>query len=140
MHSVPGAADVDNTMRAAQTEVSVRIDRLAAAAYGLTTYDLATVLRTALAGTNVGVYRHAGDEYDMMVRYREDQMKTPYALGTIKVTNPLGQQISLSQVASFLRTESPRRFSGATGRTWRPYPRTCRAGRWEPSPRTSKGS
>jgi len=107
VHSVPGAADVDNTMRAAQTEVSVRIDRLAAATYGLTTYDLATVLRTALAGTNVGVYRHAGDEYDMMVRYREDQMKTPYALGTIKVTNPLGQQISLSQVASFLRTESP---------------------------------
>jgi hydrophobic/amphiphilic exporter-1 (mainly G- bacteria), HAE1 family len=107
VHSVPGAADVDNTMRAAQTEVSVRVDRLAAATYGLTTYDLATVLRTALAGTNVGVYRHAGDEYDMIVRYREDQMKTPYALGTIKVTNPLGQQISLSQVASFLRTESP---------------------------------
>ena len=107
VHSVPGAADVDNTMRAAETEVSVRVDRLAAAAYGLTTYDLAAVLRTALAGTNVGVYRHAGDEYDMMVRYREDQMKTPYALGTIKVTNPLGQQISLSQVASFLRTESP---------------------------------
>ncbi len=107
VHSVPGTADVDNTMRAAQTEVSVRINRLAAAAHGLTTYDLATVLRTALAGTNVGVYRHAGDEYDMIVRYREDQMKTPYALGTIKVTNPLGQQISLSQVASFLRTESP---------------------------------
>ena len=107
VHSVPGTADVDNTMRAGQTEVSVRIDRLAAATHGLTTYDLATVLRTALAGTNVGVYRHAGDEYDMVVRYREDQMRTPYALGTIKVTNPLGQQISLSQVASFLRTESP---------------------------------
>jgi len=107
VHSVPGAADVDNTMGAAQTEVSVRVDRLAAAAYGLTTLDMATVLRTALAGTNVGVYRHAGDDYDMMVRYREDQMKTPYALGTIKVTNPLGQQISLSQVATFLRTESP---------------------------------
>ena len=104
---VPGTADVDNTMRAAQTEVSVRVDRLAAATYGLTTYDLATVLRTALAGTNVGVYRHAGDEYDMVVRYREDQMKTPYDLGTIKVTNPLGQQISLSQVATFLRTDSP---------------------------------
>jgi HAE1 family hydrophobic/amphiphilic exporter-1 len=34
-------------------------------------------------------------------------LKTPYALGTVKLTNPLGQQISLSQVASFLRTESP---------------------------------
>ena len=48
-----------------------------------------------------------GDEYDMVVRYREDQMKTPYDLGTIKVSNPLGQQVSLSQVATFLRTDSP---------------------------------
>jgi HAE1 family hydrophobic/amphiphilic exporter-1 len=107
VRSVAGTADVDNTMRATQSEVSVHIDRLAANAYGLTTYDLATVMRTALAGTNVGVYRHAGDEYDMVVRYREDQMKTPYDLGTIKVSNPLGQQVSLSQVATFLRTDSP---------------------------------
>jgi HAE1 family hydrophobic/amphiphilic exporter-1 len=108
--AVPGVADVDNTTHASQAEVSVRVDRLAAATYGLATYDLAAVLRTALAGTNVGVYRHGGDEYDMVVRYREDQIKTPYALGTIKVTNPLGQQISLSQVASFLRAESPQQI------------------------------
>ena len=107
VRSVPGTADVDNTMRAAQTEVSVRVQRLAAASYGLSTSDLATVLRTALAGTNVGIYRHSGDEYDMIVQYRKDQLATPYDLGTIKVTNPLGQQISLSQVATFLRTDSP---------------------------------
>jgi hydrophobic/amphiphilic exporter-1 (mainly G- bacteria), HAE1 family len=107
VRSVPGTADVDNTMRATQSEVSVHVDRLAANAYGLTTHDIAVVMRTALAGTNVGVYRHSGDEYDMVVRYRQDQMTTPYDLGTIKVGNPLGQQISLSQVATFLRTDSP---------------------------------
>ena len=107
VRSVAGTADVDNTMRATQSEVSVHVDRLAANTYGLTTYDLAAVMRTALAGTNVGVYRHAGDEYDMVVRYDENQVKTPYDLGTIKVSNPLGQQISLSQVATFLRTDSP---------------------------------
>ncbi|MGA2975521.1 MAG: efflux RND transporter permease subunit [Spirochaetia bacterium] len=106
VRSVPGAADVDNTMRASQTEVSVRVDRLAAASYGLAPYDLATVLRTALAGTNVGVYRHAGDEYDMVVRYEEEQLKTPADLGTLKVTNQAGQQISLSQVATFAATDS----------------------------------
>jgi hydrophobic/amphiphilic exporter-1 (mainly G- bacteria), HAE1 family len=101
---------VDNTMRAAQTEVSVRVQRLAAATYGLSTADIATVMRTALAGTNVGIYRHAGDDYDMVVQYRKDQLKTPYDLGTLKLTNPLGQQISLSQVASFLRTDSPQQI------------------------------
>ncbi len=107
VRSVSGTADVDNTMRSSQSEVSVLINRLAASSYGLTAYDIAGVLRTALAGTNVGVFRHGGDEYDMIVRYREDQMKTQFDLGTIKVTNPLGQQIALSQVATFLKTDSP---------------------------------
>jgi hydrophobic/amphiphilic exporter-1 (mainly G- bacteria), HAE1 family len=108
VRAVPGAADVDNTMGASQTEVSVRVDRLAAAAYGLTTYDLATVLRTALAGTSVGVYRHAGDEYDMVVRYSPAQLLTPADLAALKVTNAAGQQISLSQVASIAPAESAR--------------------------------
>jgi HAE1 family hydrophobic/amphiphilic exporter-1 len=107
IRSVRGVVDVDNTMRSSRSEVSVRIDRLAAADYGLTTYDIAGVLRTALAGTKVGVYRHGGDEYDIVVRYREDQVKTPLDLGTLRITNPLGQQITLDKVASFLRAGSP---------------------------------
>ncbi len=107
VRSVPGAADVDNTMSATQTEVSVQVDGLAASTYGLTAYDIASVMRTALAGTNVGVYRNAGDEYDMVVRYRTDQIRTPRDLGTLKVTNTAGQQVALSQVATFLSTDSP---------------------------------
>ena len=106
VRAVPGAADVDNTMRAGETQISVRVNRLAASSYGLSPSDLAIVLRTALAGTNVGVYRHGGDEYDMIVRYRADQLSTPEDLRTIRVTNPAGQQVALSQVASFLRTDS----------------------------------
>jgi len=107
VRGVPGATDVDNTMGATQTEVSVQVNRLAASTYGLSPYDIVAVMRTALAGTNVGVYRYAGDEYDMVVRYREDQLSTPWDLGTLKVTNPAGQQISLSQVATFVTTDSP---------------------------------
>jgi len=106
VRSVPGTADVDNTMRAGETQISVLVDRLAAATDGLAPYDIATVLRTALAGTNVGVYRHGGDDYDMIVRYRPDQLATPEDLGTIRITNAAGQQIALSQIASFTRTDS----------------------------------
>jgi HAE1 family hydrophobic/amphiphilic exporter-1 len=108
VRSVPGAADVDNTMRSGQTEVSVHVDRLAASTYGLSSADIALVLRTALAGTNAGVYRHAGDDYDMVVSYRQDQLRLPEDLGALKLTNPAGQQISLSQVAGFERTDSAR--------------------------------
>jgi HAE1 family hydrophobic/amphiphilic exporter-1 len=65
-------------------------------------------MRTALAGTNAGVYRHAGDEYDMVVRYRQDQLRRPEDLGALRITNPAGQQVALSQVATFSRTDSSR--------------------------------
>ena len=44
----------------------------------------------------------------MVVRYRQDQFRRPEQLGALKITNPAGQQISLSQVASFARTDSAR--------------------------------
>ncbi len=93
VRSVRGTADVDNTMRATQAEVNVIIDRLAAADYGLSAADVAGVLRTALAGADAGVYRYGGDEFDVTVRYREDQIRTPYDLETLSITNRLGQQI-----------------------------------------------
>ncbi len=107
VRSVAGTADVDNTMRATQSEASVIVDRLAASDYGLTAYDIASVLRTSLAGADVGVYRHAGDEFDMVVRYRGDQIRTPLDLGTLSITNRLGQQIPLTQVARIARSDSP---------------------------------
>ncbi len=107
VRSVTGTADVDNTMRASQAEANVIIDRLAAADYGLTAYDIAGVLRAALAGADAGVYRHGGDEFDVVVRYREDQIKTPYDLATLSITNRLGQQIPLTQVARIIRSDSP---------------------------------
>ena len=107
VRSVRGTADVDNTMRATQAEVNVIIDRLAAADYGLSAADVASVLRTALAGADAGVYRYGGDEFDVTVRYREDQIRTPYDLETLSITNRLGQQIPLTQVARIVRSDSP---------------------------------
>jgi HAE1 family hydrophobic/amphiphilic exporter-1 len=107
VRAVKGTADVDNTMRATQAEVNVIIDRLAAADYGLSASDVAGVLRTALAGTNAGVYRYGGDEFDVTVRYREDQIRTPYDLETLSMTNRMGQQIPLTQVARIVRSDSP---------------------------------
>ena len=107
VRSVRGTADVDNTMRATQAEVNVIIDRLAAADYGLSAADVASVLRTALAGTDAGVYRYGGDEFDVTVRYREDQIRSPYDLETLSITNRLGQQIPLTQVARIVKSDSP---------------------------------
>jgi hydrophobic/amphiphilic exporter-1 (mainly G- bacteria), HAE1 family len=107
VRSIEGAVDIENSMRTSQTEISVRIDRLAASAYGLSAGNAALALRTALAGTKAGVYRNAGEEYDVVVGFREDQTRSPEELATIALRNPAGSRIPLGQISSFERTDAP---------------------------------
>ncbi|HYF84530.1 MAG TPA: efflux RND transporter permease subunit [Clostridia bacterium] len=107
VRSVSGAVDIDNSIRASQPEIKVKIDRLAASEYGISIAGLASTLRTAIAGTEAGVFRQNGDEYDIIVSFNKDQVRTPGDIGAIKVISPAGQPISLSQIAEIYQSDSP---------------------------------
>jgi HAE1 family hydrophobic/amphiphilic exporter-1 len=109
--ATPGAVDVDNSMRSRRTELSVRIDRVALSKYGILVSDAALALRTALAGTKAGILRSAGDEYDILVRFRPDQVRTPLDIGSIRIANPAGMQISVAQVATIGRDDAPNQLT-----------------------------
>ncbi len=107
VRAMSGTVDIDNSIRASQPEIKVKIDRLAASEYGISIAGLASTLRTAIAGTEAGVFRQNGDEYDIVVSFNKDQVKTPSDIGAIKVTSQTGQQISLSQIAEIYLSDSP---------------------------------
>lgn len=106
-----GTADVTNSERTSESEIHVNVDRLAAVQYGVNTSDISSVLRTGLQGSKAGIYRQNGDEYDIVVQFMNDQIKTPNDLGAIKVQNSAGEQIALNQVASIEYAESPLKLS-----------------------------
>ncbi|EGW38416.1 efflux RND transporter permease subunit [Desulfosporosinus sp. OT] len=109
--ATPGTADVTNSERTTESEIQVTIDRLAAVQYGVNASDIATILRTGLQGSKAGIYRQNGDEYDIVVQYMDNQIKTPNDLGAIKVQSSAGQQIALNQVASIGYADSPLKIS-----------------------------
>ncbi|MCX7709076.1 MAG: efflux RND transporter permease subunit [Clostridia bacterium] len=109
--SVEGAVDVSNSLRTSESEIRVNIDRLACAQYGVSTSDIATVLRTGLQGSNVGVFRGNGNEYDISVKFMNGQINKPGDLGSVKVMNASGQQIAINQVASISVADSQLRIS-----------------------------
>jgi HAE1 family hydrophobic/amphiphilic exporter-1 len=109
--ATPGAVDVDNSMRSRRTELSVRIDRVALSKYGILVSDAALALRTALTGTKAGILRSAGDEYDILVRFRPDQVRTSLDVGSIRIANPEGMQISIDQVATIGRDDAPNQLT-----------------------------
>jgi hydrophobic/amphiphilic exporter-1 (mainly G- bacteria), HAE1 family len=111
--ATPGAVDVDNSMRSRKTEISVRLDRIALSQYGLLVGDAALALRTALAGTKAGILRSAGDDYDIVLRFQPDQVRTLLDIGSIRIANPAGMQISIAQVSTIGREDAPSQLTRA---------------------------
>ena len=98
------------------------------------------VLRTALAGTERGsLSPRRATSTTWWCATGKTRSARPWTWGRLKVTNRLGQQIPLSQVARIAADRQPAGGSAAKqaerGHHLREHPG---AGRWEPSPPTSR--
>ncbi|MCK9229117.1 MAG: efflux RND transporter permease subunit [Syntrophales bacterium] len=98
--SVEGLRDIDTTLKIGRPELLVHIDRERASQAGLTVSQVAQTTRAALMGVVSTRYREAGDEYDVRVRYREQDRKTVEHLDNVTIMSPRGDHIPLYQVAS----------------------------------------
>lgn len=103
---VPGTEDVDNSDKGTQSEYQINIDRVIASQMGLSTAEIASTLRTAVNGTDIGLYRYNGDEYDIIVRVKDSQIKTPHDVGSIRISNTSGQSWRLDEMATISRGDT----------------------------------
>jgi len=76
----------------------VRIDRLRAAQFGLSTRKIASTVRAAVNGIEAGKYRDGDDEYDIVVRLRESDRSSLESLNNLTILED-GNQIPLVAVA-----------------------------------------
>jgi HAE1 family hydrophobic/amphiphilic exporter-1 len=102
-----GAVDVSNSMRARLSEFSVRVYRLSLSEYSLSASDVATTLRAAFAGAKAGIYRKAGDEFDMIVKFSPEQTRTPADISALTLYSPTGARVTIGQIASITRDDEP---------------------------------
>jgi HAE1 family hydrophobic/amphiphilic exporter-1 len=109
--SVPGTVDVSNSISARKPDISVVIDKLAAAGYGVTSYNAASVLRIAIEGADAGVFRSDGNEYDINLHFRKDQIKTTGDIGSVRVAASSGAPLELGCIARITDTDSPREIT-----------------------------
>jgi Cu(I)/Ag(I) efflux system membrane protein CusA/SilA len=81
--------------------LDARIDREAAARYGLRVGDVNEVIETAIGGSNVSETVNGRERYPINVRYARDFREDPDALGRALVATPSGAQVPLAQLATF---------------------------------------
>ena len=107
MERVPGIAEPTISQRPGMPEMLVEVDRARAASMGLNVSDVATTLETAIGGTRSSMYRKEGDEFNILVRLREQDRLAIGSVGSVPLTTPLGRTIPAESVINLRRQEGP---------------------------------
>ncbi len=96
--AIPGAEDVQISRKDDRPELQLVLDRRKMAESGLNTAMVAGALRNRVAGMTASFLREEGDEFDIIVRYKEDFRTSISDLQAITVTNPRGERIKLGEL------------------------------------------
>src|SRR5439155_646481 len=95
--------------------LDIRVNREAAARYGITVGAIQDVVETAVGETNLTLTIEGRQRFPVRVRYAPDYRTSAQALGGVLVTAPNGTQIPLAQLAEIRSVSGPSMISGENG-------------------------
>lgn len=105
--TVPGTASAYSERVAGGRYVTVDVDRLASARFGLNIADVHDVVSTALGGMQVSQSVEGLERYPINVRYPRDIRDSIEKLRYLPIVTPSGARISLGEVASIEVEDGP---------------------------------
>ena len=112
---IEGVYDIHDNFRTGKPELRLYLKREKARHYGLTTFQVAQTVRTAIEGATATTYREADEAIDVIVKYEEETLKNLWALENLLIATPTGDIVLLKDVAD-IREEKGyadiRRFDG----------------------------
>jgi Cu(I)/Ag(I) efflux system membrane protein CusA/SilA len=115
LETVTGAANVSPEPLTGQPYIDIKIDRQAAARYGIDVAAIQNVVDTGIGETNLTVTIEGRRRFPARVRYAQQFRSSPEALGGLLVSAPGGAQIPLAQVATIREANGASMISSENG-------------------------
>ena len=115
LRKIQGAVDVYAEQVTGAPYLDVRINRQAAARYGITVGAIQDVIETAVGETNLTVTIEGRQRFPVRVRYAPEYRANPQALGSVLVAAPNGTPIPLGQLAEIRQVSGPAMISSENG-------------------------
>lgn len=105
----PGAVDAVVSRTPGRPELRVNVDRERASAMGLNVSQVAETIRASIYGRMAGVYRGADeiDEYDIFVRFREDDRRDLSDALAVPIRLPDGTVVRTDNLATLTLDTGP---------------------------------
>ncbi len=104
---IPGIAEVVNSSRKGLPQAEIVFDRRALYAQGLNAATVAAEVRALTAGITATTYIEDDETFDVVIRLDEEDRQDITDLGRMFTTNPVGERVSIAQVAEVVRTSGP---------------------------------
>jgi HAE1 family hydrophobic/amphiphilic exporter-1 len=107
MQRVGGLANVDIARQERRSELAARVDRTKASLIGVTVKDISQTLETTLRGTEATIYREQGDEFNVLVRLREEDRNRLDDVEQVGIALPSRQVVAMKNFVSFSTGQAP---------------------------------
>jgi CzcA family heavy metal efflux pump len=96
----PGMVDLKDDFSKAKPEIRVDVDREKASLLNLSTYQISEMVKAAIGGTKLGVYREGEDEYDIIARMPQERRTSVADVENLLIPATDGVPVPLSTIAT----------------------------------------
>lgn len=107
IRKIEGAKDVTISRDKSKPELQIILDQNKMITNGLNTATVSAAIRNRVGGLTATRLRQSGDEYDVVVRFKESARSTLTDIENIGIANPSGQIIRLGEIAQIKEFWSP---------------------------------
>lgn len=96
--AIPGAEDVQISRKDDRPELQLVLNSKKLAEHGLNTAMVSSALRNRITGMTASFLREQGDEYDIIVRYKEEFRSSISDIKAFTIMNPSGQKVKIGEI------------------------------------------
>jgi HAE1 family hydrophobic/amphiphilic exporter-1 len=107
MATIPGVPEAQVNRQPGTPEMVLTVDRLKAASLGLNVSDIADAMETAIGGRRTSMFRQEGDEYNILVRLKEEDRLHVSQVAGVPLVTVNGQTVPAEAVTRMRRQEGP---------------------------------
>jgi HAE1 family hydrophobic/amphiphilic exporter-1 len=107
IRKIEGAKDVTISRDKSKPELQIILDRNKMISSGLNTAMVSSAVKNRVEGMTATRLRQSGDEYDVVVRFKESARSTLTDIENIGISNPVGNVIRLGEIADIKEYWSP---------------------------------
>lgn len=106
IQSVPGLVNLKDDFEKSRAELQVKLDREKISRAGLSTAEVGNLIRAVFYGKKASTFREGQDNFDITVKFKDQEKRSVDALKRLKIKTPAGYQISLDDLADIYTSSS----------------------------------